>query len=195
MIQHKDFFPLLKLRAGQEDSEAEYAWAGLLALGFGGIMLQGQAFITEAQGLSMLKKASGRGHLPSMIELGLCYYAGRWVAQDQDAGVDLWRQAARGGSREAEIRIAVTTVRGERRDTLEDKHALEILQGAVQGGSVLAEMALGYCYDNGVGVPRITAVADRFYRAAARRGSQDAFRALKLLYDRIRPGGAEFVIL
>ena len=59
---------------------------------------------------------------------------------------------------------------------------------------MLAEVALGYCYETGTGLPRNPGAAAQFYVTAARRGSQDAYRALRRMYDDIRPKGKEFQI-
>jgi TPR repeat protein len=59
---------------------------------------------------------------------------------------------------------------------------------------VLAQVALGYCYETGSGVVPSDSEAARLYRAAAQRGSQDAYYALKRMHDRIRPANKEFQI-
>ena len=193
MVKQKDFFPELKARSGRDDADAQYSWAAMLALGFGQLMFEGEAFLTEAQAVQLLRKAAGRGHLQATIELGLCYYSGRWVAQDHARALELWREAARGGSREAEIRLAVTTFR-DGSSTGEYAAAAAVLVKGVEDGSVLAEMGLGFCFENGVGVQRSFAVAARLYRSGARRGSQDAFRALKRMHDQLRPPQPEYII-
>jgi TPR repeat protein len=59
---------------------------------------------------------------------------------------------------------------------------------------VLAEMALGYCYETGTGVLQRKGEAAKLFRSAASRGSLDAFRALKRMHDELRPASAEFRI-
>jgi TPR repeat protein len=189
----KKFVSELKARAAKDDVHAQFSWPTLVALGFGPLLMQNQAYLTDPQAFRMLRKAADRGDTQSMIELGLCYYAGRWVARDEARALLLWQEAAHAGSREAQIRIAVTDVRNGS-SSGGDTAAVQMLSRAVTDGSVLAEMALGYCYENGIGVPRVPAEAARLYRAAARRGSQDAYRALKRMYDRIRPADPQYVI-
>ncbi len=72
--------------------------------------------------------------------------------------------------------------------------ALAVLQRGVDDGSVLSQVALGYCYEQGFGVRRSSAEAARWYRAGAQRGSQDAYRALRRMHDALRPEEPQFVI-
>ena len=64
--------------------------------------------------------------------------------------------------------------------------------GAMAKGSVLAEVALGYCYETGRGAAENISTAVRLYRTGASRGSQDAYRALRRLHDDLRPSDREF---
>ncbi|MBI4535435.1 MAG: sel1 repeat family protein, partial [Ignavibacteriae bacterium] len=81
LIQEKEFFPLLKSRVGQGDPDAQVVWAGLLALGL-------DYQVTEAQAIQLLQAAAERNHVQAMIELGLCYYVGRWVPQDVERSLE-----------------------------------------------------------------------------------------------------------
>ena len=189
----KEALRTLKARAEAGDDDARYCWAGLLALGYGGVLYQEQAFITERQAVQFLEGAAAHGHPYATIELGLCYYAGRWVAKNQDSAFSLWERAAATGNREAAIRMAAVTVRSQQRGPLIDS-AVATLRSAVREGSLLAEIALGYCYETGAGVQADTAEAARLYTAGARRGSQDAFRAIRRMLDAIRPAGEEFAL-
>jgi TPR repeat protein len=72
---------------------------------------------------------------------------------------------------------------------------IQLLRDAVTEGSVLAEVALAYCYETGTGVSDSFAEAVRLYRAGSRRGSKDAYRALRRLHDRIRPEEDTFALV
>ena len=193
MIQQEGFVAELKTRAGDGDPEALFAWAGLVGLGLDGFLVQAGAPITEQQALGFLREASAKPHLPSMIELGLCYHTGRWTERDQGKARDLWKQAERLGSREAAVRIAVIDLAGtaELQDTTGE---ITLISEAIEEGSVLAEVALAYCYERGRGVEPRFDEALNLYRAAYRRGSQDAYRALRRLHDAIRPAEDRFRI-
>lgn len=139
----------------------------------------------------MLARAAATNHLPALIELGLAYYAGRWVTRNELKALEFWHRAAELGSSEARVRIAVVRVRSGSGDV---DSAVRELQDAVQRGSVLAEFALGYCYEIGRSVAQNKGEAARLYRSSAQRGSQDAFRTLLRMHDDIRPKEKEFVI-
>jgi hypothetical protein len=191
LLERPGFFEELKTRTRRDNADALFAWGMLVALDAGQLLMQHQAYLTDAQGFGLLQKATDLGHLPARNELGLCYYTGKWVARDEARGKTLWREAAAAGNVEAEVRLAAVTVR-----TTEDSASLELavrtLLWTMERGSLLAEVALGYCYEVGKGVRRSPAEAARHYRTAAGRGSQDAHRALLRLHDALRPTDREY---
>ncbi len=176
----------IRTRARKGDNDAQYVWVALLALGYESVLMQEQALLTPEQAVRLLRKGAEQDHLPSLVELGLCAYAGRWMPQNTGEAVRLWKRASALGSREADIRLAVLQVQNPQ-DSLTLKQAVSTLGQAAEDGSILAEVALGYCYEHGVGVPPRLAESVRLYRIAARRGSQDAYRSLQRLHDAIRP--------
>ncbi len=183
----------LKTRARRDEPEAMCAWSALHALGFTGALSQAQALLTPAQAVQLLKKAADRDHVPALIELGLWYFTGRWVGMDAAHAQELWEKAAALGSREAELRLAAIRLRAEQDSAGVARDLATVLRG-MEDGSVLAEVALGYCYESGRGMSPRIAEAVRLYRVAARRGSLDAYRALRRLHDERRPQDVEFVI-
>jgi TPR repeat protein len=193
LMKEEGFFLELKSRAGRHDPAALFVWPALLALGFDGPMMQNGATITPKQALQFLQDGASLGDPSSMIELGLCHYAGRWVSRDPEKASEWWSAAARLGSVEAKVRLAVAQVR-EREDEAPLAEAVAVLDRASAGGSVLAEVALAYCFENGRGVAERLPEAVRLYRVAAARGSQDAYRSLRRLHDDIRPGDKIFQI-
>ena len=194
LFHEKEFAERIVKEATNDDPDAQYAWAGMLGLGFNPGLVHPQAQLTEEQALHLLQSAAGRNHPQAMIELGLCYYSGRWVHQERERAFELWRRAVDLGSREAELRLAVTSVR-EDQDSASVRASFTILNSAAQEGSVLAEVALAYCYENGKGVGENKGKAAKLYRESAQRGSQDAFRSLKRMHDEMRPEEGEFRIL
>jgi TPR repeat protein len=181
----------VKARAEVGDARALYAWAGLLSFGLEVPLLQAKAYITRPQAVGFLRKSAEMGYVPALIELGLWYYSGRWVPQDAGRALALWQEAERRGSPEATLRLAVTTVRqSTQREELAG--ALLTLQHASEQGAILADIALGYCYERGIQFPRSPQNAAHLYRAAWRRGSLEAYRSLRRLYDALRPPDPEF---
>jgi len=191
LLEQKGTIPQIRAEAGKGEPVAEFAWAGLSALGFDGALAQAQVYLSGDEAFRLLEKAAERGYTPALVEEGLAYYAGRWVPRNMEKAMDLWTHAASLGSKDAMVRIALTTLRAPA-DTSGRREAVQILGKAAEEGSVLAEVGLGYCYETGTGVPRKNAEAAYYYRAASMRGSQDAFRALRRMHDAIRPDDPEF---
>jgi hypothetical protein len=69
-----------------------------------------------------------------------------------------------------------------------------LLEKYEQYGSILAQFALGYCYENGIGVSKNLPNAVEYYRNSAQRGNQYAYQQLKRLYDNLRPPEATFKV-
>jgi uncharacterized protein len=193
LMEQKGFLDQLKSRVGQHDADAEFAWAALAALKIDYLMAQKEGPITDKQALELLNRAAATNHIQAIIELGLCYYSGRWVPEDRRQAIALWTKASSLGSSEARIRLVALNVRSEKnKQKLSDD--IGELEQAAQKGSVLAQVALGFCYETGTGVVKKISEAVRLYRSSAQRGSQDAYFALKRLHDQIRPPDKEFQI-
>ena len=193
LMEQPGFFEELKSRTARHDADAEVAWAALSALKIDYLMTQKEGFITEKQALEFLNKAAAVNHIQGLLELGLCYYSGRWVTEDRREALALWTRAANLGSHEAKTRMAALAVRSERNPG-KLSEAIGELEEAAQKGSVLAQVALGYCYETGIGVAKKIPEAVRLYRSSAQRGSQDAYFALRRMHDAIRPPGKDFQI-
>ena len=155
--------------------------------------LQLDLTLNDQKALELLEKSSNQHHIPSLIELGLCSYQGRWLKQDKNAAIAIWNEAASFGSREAKVRIAAAKVTGDFSDH-EYAMYLPILFEAAQEGAIIAQLALAYCYEHGFGVQENKGEAARLYRICAQRGSQNAIQSLRRMYDDIRPEEQEFVI-
>lgn len=182
LIQSKNFFPTLQTKVNEGNADAQYIWSCLIALGF-------DRQLTDAQALRMLERAAAAHHPHALVELGLCYYTGRWVNRNEGKAKMQWQKAIAVGSAEARVRLAVAKLRGRDRDYA---YALAALRPAVREGSALAEFALGYCFETGSGVPKRMEEAARLYRSSAQRGSQDALRALRRIHDSLRPRDKQF---
>lgn len=191
LLQEKGTVAQITAAAAAGNPEARFAWAGISALGLDSPLLQAKAYITPAQAFQMLVKSADDGFLPSRVEEGLCYYAGRWIPRNMEKAVAAWRDAAQRGSLDAQVRLVLTSLRASG-DTAGRGSATALLASAAEQGSVLAEFGLGYCYETGTGVAPRNAEAARYYRAASVRGSQDAYRALRRMHDAVRPDDAEF---
>ncbi len=184
VLEHQPSVATLKAHAARGDQDAMFSLAALAALGLQHPLLSSQSAVTEAQALELLESSSKTGHIPSMIELGLCHFSGRWVKEDRIRALSIWSDAEHLGSLDAAVRVAATLVINSR---IASDSLVETLQTGIKEGSVLAQVAVGYCFEHGVGVERRKGEAARWYRIAASRGSQDGYRALIRLHDEIRP--------
>ncbi len=188
LVRQKGFSEDLEKRTKAGDYDAAFVWAGLTELGLDHRLLDEQAF-------HLLKLAADHGNIPSLIELGRCYYTGQWTPRNPELGAECWQQAAEAGSRDAKIRLAAAAVISD--STISPTaiaDTIRVLTSGVDDGSMIAQLALGYCYQHGIGVVRNTPHAVRLYRECAQRGSESAYDALKQMYNRLRPEGKEFQV-
>ncbi len=184
LLRQPSFDALLKRRTERGDRVAEFVTAGLAGLRF-------ESGVSDVRALQLLRKAVDAAYVPAIVELGLWEYSGKEVTVNVEKAKQLWYQAVSLGSIEASIRLAVIALR----DTTDRQmHAAQIglLRAAAAEGSVLADVAIGYTYELGIGIYPNAGEAARYYRSAASRGSQDAYRALRRMYDRVRPKAPEF---
>ena len=185
VIRQEGFFDRLRIRAGRNDAMAQFVWAALVSLGF-------DRQLDDRQALQLLEASAAQKCNPAVVELGLYYYSGKWVGQDREKGKSLLRQAAKGGDREAKIRLWMIGLgEGQKSDVAA---LVDSLRLASSDGSILAQTMIGYCYDKGIGVGRNVPRSVEYYRKAYQRGSMAAYNALRELYDEIRPDDPEFRI-
>ncbi len=176
----------LTRRIGRNDPKASYVWACLLARGF-------DNRLTQEQALDHLRRAADAGMADAMVELAMWHYAGFVVPVDNAAGDLLMARAAGLGSREAELRIVISSLRGAGGGSV-DAALLKRLAAWDAEGSVLAQVILGYCHEGGRGMAADIPGAISYYRKAAQRGSRMAYDALRNLYDGRRPDDSEFSV-
>lgn len=184
LLRQKEFFPLLKAHVEKNDPRALYCWSSLVASKF-------DYQLTEPQALKLLQRAAKENHPPALIELGFNYYRGKWIARDTAQALGYWQKASELGSREARLRILAYDILHQKSV---DAGSIAELKRGEDDGSVLSQLALAYCYQNGLGVPINLAEAARLYRSCAQRGNQNGYEELKHLYDALRPAQKEFRI-
>ncbi|MEX1139873.1 MAG: tetratricopeptide repeat protein [Bacteroidota bacterium] len=175
----------LERRAKKGDPVAQFVWAGLVAAGI-------DQRLSGEQALRLLQSSVQQDYLDAIIELGLCYQSGRWVPQDRTRATGLWAAAATLGSNEAQVRIQAVQLFSESPNV--PPELITFFRTQAEEGSILAQVALAYCYERGLGIQRDSGSAARMYRNAAQRGSQSAFEALKRMHDAIRPKEAEWEV-
>jgi len=140
--------------------------------------------------IDLLQSSTDDKYIPAMIELGLNYYTGRYIDEDFDKGLKYWKESSLLGSTEAAVRLIAVSLYDNTQ--IDHRKAVSDLINASDEGSVLAQVALAYCYENGIGTAASKSETIQYYRMAAQRGSQYAYRELQRLYDEIRPDDPEF---
>ncbi len=186
LTQEKEYFKTLQNGIEMNDGNAMFAWAGLVALGF-------DHQLTEQQALQMLRSAINFHNEQAMIELGICYFTGRWVNQSKEFALEWWSNAAKRGNREAAIRILASKVLSQE-SSVPSPQQFSIIQHAAAQGSLQAQLALAFALETGRGLEKNDAEAVRLYRKAAQRGSRVAYESLRRMYDPLRPTSDEFFV-
>lgn len=186
LVERDEFVRALTERTLAGDPDARYVWAALAAIDF-------DRRIGPAQAQKLLEEniASRIPHALSMLELGMWYATGRNVQQDPATAISLWDRAHAAGLTEGRMRTVMATL------VLQGASASGLypfIRSEADSGSVLAQAALGYCLEKGIGVTASQPEAATMYRKAATRGNQTAYRALKGMYDELRPKEEEFRI-
>jgi len=182
-----DFLNQLQSEAKEGSTEAEFVWYGLVSTGF-------DRRIDLNDALEMLINSASKNYIPAMIELGLNYYTGRFLEVDKGRGLNIWQAAENLGSPEARVRLISSRIFDS--IVLTDaKKDFETLNDLASQGSLLAQVSVAMCYENGMGVNKSRSDAVNYFRMAAQRGSHFAYEELKRLYDEIRPAESEFIII
>ncbi len=185
LSRKKKFYDKLEKEIKQNNANAMYVWAGLVALGM-------DYSLTEKQAFELLVKARKQKHINSIIELGLAYYNGTLIPKDSVKAIEYFNEAALLGSSEAKIRLAFFKLKDNPHLFLDDE--INVLKKYANQGAVLATAAIAFCYEHGLSVKMNKAKAARLYRKAAQRGNEAAYNSLRQMYDEIRPDEDEFKI-
>ncbi len=185
LINEKNILVSFNQQATKNIPEALYVLSSLNALGLSGSL-------TDEQALQFLQIAVSKSFIPAVLDLGNCYSQGQWVKADKKKAVEFWKYASDLGNTEGKIRAAVAEVFDG--TMINAKKSFSELQQYAAQGSVLAQTALGYCYEKGILVPINISQGLYFYRKAAQRGNQAAFTAMTRMYDERRPKEKEFQI-
>jgi TPR repeat protein len=187
LSQSEEFKQRVQQEVDKDNTLAKYLWYGLTSIGF-------DNRIALSDALNLLEEAGNENYVPAIIELGLNYYRGRFSERNEEAGLELWRNAERTGNLEARVRLAAARLF----DSFmfeEYKNDFQTLVDASKNGSLLAMVSLAICYEKGIGTDSSKPDAVNYYRLASQRGSQFAYQELQRLYDEMRPNDPEFLII
>ncbi len=186
LSKNKEFINKVIEKSKEGDSEAKFVWYGLTSIGF-----DNRIVINDA--VKLLTESAYNFYMPAIIELGLDYYTGRDVIKDGEKGILLWKEAEQRGSSEASVRL-ISSELIDGYNYGDTKKDFQKLLKFAENGSLLAQVTIAICYEQGFTVSPSTADAVKYYRYAAQRGNQFAYNQLKRMYDSIRPNEQEFII-
>lgn len=187
MLKDGTVLKQIEKRANDGDVDAKYVWAGIIAFGYDFSLLLDDA-------LNLLEEAAEKGHIPSLIELGVIYYKGEITEQDKNKAYEYWNKAATLGSDEAAVRLAITKIFNKDYDNFSLPELVNTISNAREKGVIIAETAMGYCYENGIGINKNKAEAAHLYWNAASKGNQAGYISLRRMYDEIRPENTRYII-
>lgn len=187
LMNTEEFARELELRSAINNPDALYVWSGLTSIGFNKMLNEKQAF-------DLLQRSASTGYLPSIVELGSCYFTGRWTKQNRDKAIELWNKASALGSIEADIRLAAANILGQIH-TEDINTALSIIRNTAKEGSLLSDLTLARCYEKGIGLPQNKGEAYRIFHKSMMRGSETAFYSLRSMSNELRPPELEFQIV
>ncbi len=168
-------------KAERGEASSQYIIATLTALNF-------SRDIYKADVVSFYRKASQKNFAPAKNELAGILISGNFTEKNIDEGLKLYDQSITLGNMEAASRKALFEIStGQNPD-------LNFLFESEKRGAIISQISLGYIYEKGIGVEKNLGKAVGFYRSAAFRGSNNAYEALKKLYESLRPDDPIFII-
>lgn len=167
------------------NTDAQYVLAALRALDL-------DRRLSPSQARELLQRAIEAGSTDALVQLGIWYAGGRLLEQSTERAARCWADAAKAGSREGAIRYAATVL--ARGDTKQRGGAIALLDSAALSGCLVANVMVARSYEAGLGRSSRPGVAAHLYRDAAIRGSRVSYRALRAMYERLRPDDEVFRI-
>lgn len=132
-----------------------------------------------ARALRLLAPLAERDHAEAQIQLGLLYFHGHGVPEDDAAAFRWFGRAAALGSADGMYHLANLYVFGlgvPKGETDPDQRAAQFYFEAARRGHAAAQHALGILYLTGKGVQQDQAEAVKWFRRAAAQGHTEAQR-------------------
>lgn len=123
------------------------------------------------KGIALLREAADAGVLDAAIALAQAYDLGRTVPKDRMEGYRYWLMAAELGHGKAMLEVGLRLEAGETPTGADPAAAARWFGKAAKAGEIVANAYLGVLYEEGRGVIKHLAEAERLYRLAAGKGS------------------------
>ena len=128
-----------------------------------------EGHMTKEKAAEDLLLAADQGDADAQYNLGLMYYNGDGVTQDDAEALKWYRLAADQGDATAQSNLGSMYANGDG-VTQDDAEALKWYRKAADQGNAWAQYSLGSMYQNGLGVTQDYAEALKWYRLAADQG-------------------------
>ena len=129
--------------------------------------------MVKEKGIALIRRSAEQGYADAQFNLGLAYYRGEGVSEDETQAIYWWRKAAEQGYAHAQYGLgeAYNQGKGVPQDYVQ---AVYWLREAAEQGYADAQSHLGLCYYNGEGVPQDYKQAVYWYRKAANERAHDS---------------------
>ncbi|MDY0081505.1 MAG: hypothetical protein RBR95_13065, partial [Ignavibacteriaceae bacterium] len=180
LLKSNTLISMLKSASFAGNPDAKFVWSFLILNSYDTQLINSDA-------VRMLSENAEINHIPSIVELGTILYRGNSVKQDRERALGLWKKGEELGNNESGIRRILHAILNLEFESDDYIRIIPYLNNAVSNNSVLATVALGLCFERGLGMEINFAKASDNYRLAAIRGSIAGYESLKRIYDSVRP--------
>lgn len=137
-----------------------------------------------SQAAQLLTPLAAAGSAPAQYRLGLLYYLGHGVPEDEKQAIVLWKKAAAQGSIDAMYQLGSAFLFGSQAAKIvpdPDREAATWYFQAASAGHAEAQYHLGLLFLAGKGVVESRPEAARWMRKAAVQGHPEAKKALTMI--------------
>lgn len=150
------------------------------------ILLYQEATQTNRQnGISWVNKAAQQNYVEAQYELGKIYSNGKYAVKDPALAVKWTVMAAKSGYDLAQNKLGFLYFYGNSAIKRDDVQSTYWYQKSALQGNVTAQVVMGQCYEEGMGIPQNTQKAIYWYKIAAAQGNSLAKTQLTKLETRM----------
>lgn len=145
---------------------------------------KGRWFASDSDALSGYQKAASPplNNAKAQYKMGVFYEEGRGgLERDIVKALEWYKKAALQKNPEGLLRIGLALKNGEGNEPVDYDKMISYFTEAAQLGLAEAQYQLGYCYENGIGVPLSIIQAKHWYGKAAKQDHRDARRRFQIL--------------
>lgn len=145
---------------------------------------KGRWFSSDSDALANYRKAASPpfNNAKAQYKMGLFYEEGRGgLDRDIVKALEWYKKAALQKNPDGLFRVGMALKNGDGNEPVDYEKMIRCFTEAAQSGLVEAQYQLGYCYENGIGVPLSIIQAKHWYGKAAKQNHRDAARRFQAL--------------